>query len=188
VAEDEEPARLKRIVEAAQNCEAALFGEIHEHVHAEDAVQLAHVRRFGEIHLRERNHFSCARADLVAELRRFEMRVHMARIEVLHAALGVMAALGVAQGAAADVRGDNFDFPGFGEFQRIGNGDSDGVRLFTRGAAGAPDAQRARALPDFALLHFGQNFPMQRFVHRRIAEERRFLSEQALEKRFVLDA
>ena len=107
---------------------------------------------------------------------------------MLHAALGVVAALGVAQRAAADIRGDNFDFPGFGEFQRVGDGDGNGVGLFACGAAGAPDAKRARTLPDFALLHFGQNFSLQRFVHRRIAEERRFLREQAFEQGFVLDA
>ena len=40
-------AGLERVVKAAQNRQAPLFGKIHQHVHAEDAVDLADVNRFG---------------------------------------------------------------------------------------------------------------------------------------------
>jgi hypothetical protein len=116
------------------------------------------------------------------------MGVHLAERDILQAALAVQTAFGMAQRAAADVRRENFDFPGFHKFQRITQGDGDGVSLFTGGTTGAPDAQGARVLPEFAFLYLGQNSFFQRVIDGWITKERCFLRQQALQQGFVFGA
>ena len=94
----------------------------------------------------------------------------------------------MAQRAAADVRGKDFHVPGLGKFQRLAKRDGDRIRFLAGRAARAPDAQRARILPELALLQLRQDSFLESFVDCRIAEERRLLRQQAFEQRFVLDA
>ena len=97
MAEHEISTRLQRVVEAAENSEAALFGKIHQHVHAKDAVEFADVHRLGQIHLRERDHPANAWLHLKSTLRIGEMGLDLAERDILEAALGIDAFLGVAR-------------------------------------------------------------------------------------------
>src|SRR5215469_10250822 len=53
VPEQKIPAGLECVVEAAQDRKASLGGKIHEHIHAENAVELSDVKGIDKIHLRE---------------------------------------------------------------------------------------------------------------------------------------
>ena len=188
MSQQEIAAGLERVVKPAQDRQAAFLGKIHQHVHAENAVNLADVYRFHQIHLHERNHPPDSRLHLKPVLRRSEIVLHLPERHILQAALRISAAFGMAQRAPADVRSQNFDLPGLREFQRFTHRDRDRIRLLAGRAARAPDAQRPRSLPKLALLHFRQDFRLERFVNRRIAKKRRFLRQQPFEQGLVLDA
>ena len=65
-----------------------------------------------------------------------------------NAASRVDAAFGVLQRVAADVGRQNLHVPSVGKRKRVGDGDGDRIRLFAGGTTRAPDAQRARILPE----------------------------------------
>src|SRR5215467_5286396 len=68
---------LECVVETAQDGKAPFRRKIHEHVHAEDAVELSDVKGIDKIHLREGDQAADVRSDLIAVLRRCEIRVNL---------------------------------------------------------------------------------------------------------------
>ena len=181
-------AGLERLVKAAQDRQPALLGKVHQHVHAEDAVDFPDVYRFDQIHLDERNHPPDARFHLETVLCLREVVLHLPKRHFLQAALGIDASFGVPQRPPTDVCGQNFDLPGLREFQRLTHRDRDRVRLLAGRAARAPDAERPRILPELALLHVRQDFRLESLVNRRIAKKRCLLRQQRFEQGLVLDA
>ncbi len=107
--------------------------------------------------------------------------------DILEAALGIDTAFGVTQGATADIRGENFDFPGFREFERLGDCDRDGIGFLAGGTACAPNTQRPGIFPKLSFLHFGEDAFLERFENGWVPEKGSLLGKEPLEQRFVFD-
>src|SRR5262249_10444204 len=101
------------------------------------------------------------------------------------AATRICSALSVTQSLPAYVRSEDVDVPRVGKGKGIHDRDRDGIWLFTGGAAGAPNAQRSRILPEFLGMQFGQHALFKCLVHRRITEERCLLRQQSLQQRLL---
>ena len=156
MAEEEIAARFQGVVETLDQGTAALFGKIDEDVHAENQIHTADVDGRSEIHLRETDNFAEAWLHLmaVAGMARRKMRGELAFTDAGDAAAGIDAAFGGFQCLTADIGSEDFHFPRIGERKRVKNGDSDGVRLFSSGAASAPDAQGAGIAPELFDVQF----------------------------------
>src|SRR6185437_8904491 len=188
MAQQEISAGLQRVIESAKNPEAALLGEVHQHVHAKDAVDFADIHGFDKVHLCEGDHSANARLHLKSSFGIIEMGFNLAERDILEAALGIDAAFGVPQGAAADIRGENFNLPRLREFERVDDCDRHGIRFLAGGTACAPNAQRPGIFPKLSFLHFGEDAFLERFKNSWIAKEGGLLGKQPLEQRLVLDA
>ena len=66
MSEEQVAAGFEAVVETLDQGAAALFGEIDQHIHAENQVHAADIDGRGEIHLREGDHFLEPRFDLIA--------------------------------------------------------------------------------------------------------------------------
>src|SRR6185312_7536340 len=87
----------------------------------------------------------------------------------------------------ADVSCQKMNLPCVAEFNGIGHRHGNAVRFFAGGATGAPYTQRAWIFPELAHLQLWQDFFLQSFKYRGITEKGRFLREQPLQQRIVLN-
>src|SRR4029077_11129636 len=133
------------------------------------------------------NHLPNTRLHLKTVLRRREISFNLPQRNILQAAPGISAVLGMAKRATADIRRENLDLPCLDKFQRVAESYRHRVRLFARRAPGAPDPKRSRAVPKFPLLRLGQNSLLERLKNSGVPKKRRLLRKQPLEQLFVFD-
>src|SRR5260370_1093807 len=185
MAQEQIPSRFQVFVKALHQLVLAFFREINQNIHAKNAIELAHVHNLGQVHGSEGHHTADARLHhrLGAGSRKVE--VALLRADRFQLARMICATLGVIESLPADVGGQDMDVPCIREFQRVSNSHGDAEGFFAGSAAGAPDAQRARALPKLLHVQFGQNFLFQRLKGRGIAEEGSLLRQQPLQQGVV---
>jgi len=63
VAQKQVAARFKIFIKPLDQLRLALFRKINQHVHAEDAIELAHVHNLRKVHRRESNQVANARTN-----------------------------------------------------------------------------------------------------------------------------
>ena len=129
--EKEQTARLQRVVKAANQFVAASLGEIHQYVHAENAVHAPHVHRAREIHGRKRNHPANPRLHLPGIAQLCEVRLQLIGRNIRHAAARVRPSLRKLQCLPADVRRQNFNLPCVCKWKRVGHSYRDRVRFLS---------------------------------------------------------
>src|SRR6266404_1276321 len=156
---------------------AALFRKVNQDVHAENYVHFSDVHAVGQVHLNEIDHFAEARANLLAAVARLKVGGELFFADAANAAAGIDSAFGNGQRLTPDVSSKNLDVPRVRKRNRIGNGDGNGIRLFTGGATSTPDAQRARILPELSDVQLGKDPFFEGFEDTGITKERCFLSE-----------
>ncbi len=175
--------------------QALLFGfvEVDHHVATENDVVAARQEFRFQIVKVELDELLQLRLDFVLVTGFFEIAEAAGVINGFHLLLGVEAFLAGAKTGVADVRSDDFHFPGrrnerLGRrhierkripqvviSERVGDQDGDGVRLLTGGATSAPDPQGVIAALPLAAQDFLKNGFLEEIELRAIRRWRRSL-------------
>src|SRR5579863_7046282 len=108
MAEKKVTARLQRVVKSLNEPAPALFGEIYQHVHAEDHVHAADVNRRRQIHLCKRYQLPNSGLYLMPAMRRREVCLQLLRADARETSSRVHSALRALQGNPPDVGSQNF--------------------------------------------------------------------------------
>src|SRR5229473_2733614 len=182
------------------------FVKINHHVAAEDNVVAARQELRFQIVKVELDELPQLRLDLVLIARFFEIAEPAGVIHGFHLLLGVDAFLANAKTGVADVRSNDFHFPGRrnerlrrGHFEReripqvvvsegIADQNGDGIRLLARGATGTPYAETVIAALLLAAENVLEDRLLQQIELRTVAKETGFVDGEIFKQESKLRA
>src|SRR5580692_8172021 len=114
-------ARLQRVVKTLHERASPLFGEINQHVHAENHVHPAYIDSRGQIHLSKRHELSQTWFHLMRAVRLCEVRRQLLLADAAQAAPGVQTALRMFQSVTPHISSENLHIPRIRKSKRIRN-------------------------------------------------------------------
>ena len=139
-------ARLQRVVKDAEQPALQRGGHVDEHVPAHDQVDLREGRITCQVLAREDAEIAHRLGDAVSAVDLDEEAPQSLRRDVDRDAVGIRAVPRVLDGVLADVGGEDLNRDHVEAVaEALEQRDRDGVRLFARGTAGDPDADRVVA-------------------------------------------